>query len=195
MKTIVGVLLAAGRSSRFGDRKLLHPLPDGTPIGLASARHLAQSVDRAIAVVPPADPALARLLEQAGLEAVTCARCSEGMGASLACGVAASVGADGWIIALADMPFIAPATIAAVADGLREGAAVAVPIYHGRRGHPVGFSQQYRAELMALTGDAGARYILERDSLRIAQVAVNDRGILRDIDRPGDLATQENLES
>ena len=62
MSVIAGILLAAGRSERFGSRKLLHPLPEGMPIALVSGKHLAQSVGRAVAVIPPGDAALMRLL-------------------------------------------------------------------------------------------------------------------------------------
>ena len=187
MTSIVGILLAAGKSSRFGSRKLLHPLPEGMPIGLVSAKHLAQSVDRAVAVIPPGDAALMRLLALAGLEAIPCAASSDGIGANLAYGVKACAAADGWVVALADMPFIQPATIAAIVSALKDGAPLAAPVHDGRRGHPVGFDRAYYGELAALSGDSGARHILERDRSRIHLIPVPDPGIHRDIDTPADL--------
>jgi molybdenum cofactor cytidylyltransferase len=181
---IVGILLAAGESRRFGSHKLLHPLPDGTPIGSRSAAHLAGAVERAIAVVSPGQPEVAALLAKSGVEILPCSRAREGMGASLACGVRASAEASGWIVALADMPFILPSTLAAVVQALRDGAALAAPQFDGRRGHPVGFSRDYGAALAALAGDIGARAILQRDNARIVLLAVNDPGIHRDIDAP-----------
>ncbi|MGH8772938.1 MAG: NTP transferase domain-containing protein, partial [Burkholderiales bacterium] len=56
---IAGVLLAAGASSRFGSNKLLHPLPDGTPIAVAAGRNLKRAVEDAFAVVRSHDEALA----------------------------------------------------------------------------------------------------------------------------------------
>lgn len=185
---IVGILLAAGESHRFGSQKLLHRLPDGTPLGLRSATNLVRAVDRAIVVVPPPTARdLVDLFTNAGVEINVCPRSSEGMGASLACGVRASANADGWLIALADMPFIQPSTIAAVAQALRDGAAIAAPVYDGRRGHPVGFSREYFVELAALSGDVGAKDIVQRDRARVMLLPADDPGIHRDIDTLGDL--------
>ena len=184
---ITGVLLAAGDSSRFGADKLLHPLPDGTPLAVLSARHLAAAVPRALAVVRTEEGPLARLLASEGLEIVACPRAAEGMGASLACGVAAAPEVAGWIITLADMPFVLPATIARVAAALAQGASIAAPVFHGRRGHPVGFGREFREELLALTGDIGARSILAVHPGKLTLVECDDHGILRDIDAPEDL--------
>lgn len=184
---IVGILLAAGESSRFGSRKLLHPLADGVCIGAHSAQNLRAAVDKAIAVVAPGDRALQELLTGAGMEICTCPRANEGMGASLACGVQASAAAAGWIIALADMPFVHPQTVAALAQALRGGAAIAAPVYQGQRGNPVGFSREYYPALAALAGDVGAKGMLKRDNARVIWVPVADPGVLRDIDTPHDL--------
>lgn len=179
---IVGVLLAAGAGSRFGGGKLLAPLPDGTPVGVRSARTLVGAVDRALAVVRPADAELGRLLEREGVELLPFLRAAEGMGASLAFGVAAAPEADGWLVALADMPFVLPGTIAAVAERIRTGALLAAPAFHGQRGHPVGFGKTLFSELTALAGDRGAREILDRHALELHLVDRYDPGILLDID-------------
>lgn len=184
---IAGVLLAAGAARRFGSRKLLHPLADGTSIGLRSAANLARAVDRALAVLPPEDAELADMLARAGVEICRCPVSREGMGASLACGVRAAADADGWVIALADMPFVQPASIAAVADALRAGAPIAAPVHAGERGHPMGFAREFYRELAALGGDEGARRIVAREHARVVRVPVEDPGILRDIDTPEDL--------
>lgn len=184
---IVGILLAAGNSRRFGAQKLLHPLADGTPLGVRSAHHLRSAVDTVVAVVSPQDRVLPELLRRVGTEVCLCARSDEGMGASLACGVAASAAADGWVIALADMPFIQPATIDAVAQALREGAAIAAPVYGGTRGQPVGFGRQYGAELRMLAGDEGARAIVNRERAKLVLVSVDDPGVHRDVDTRNDL--------
>lgn len=184
---IVGILLAAGESRRFGSRKLLHPLADGTPIGVRSAVNLIGGVDRAIAVVSPGERELADRLAATGVAICPCPQSSEGMGSSLGCGVRAAPDADGWVVALADMPFARSGTIAAVAQALRDGAAIAAPTHDSERGHPVGFAREYFTELAGLTGDVGARHILQRDRARIALLAVDDPGIHRDIDTPRDL--------
>ncbi len=193
---IAGVLLAAGNATRFGSPKLLHPLADGTPIALASARALAAAVDMVVAIIQPEDRALATLLRHAGVPLLAAPPVEAGMGASLAAGVTACQEAEGWVIALADMPYVRIATIARVVDALRNGAPLAAPHHRGKRGHPVGFSAVFRAELIGLTGDHGARHILERERASLAVIDVDDRGVLRDIDTVADLDREplwENL--
>lgn len=184
---IVGILLAAGRSSRFGSDKLLHPLADGTPVAQCSAERLGAVVDRLIAVVPPRAERLMPLLAAAGAEPLVNGRTALGMGTSLACGVCASAEADGWLIALADMPFIAPATLAAVAAALRAGAPIVAPSRDGRTGHPVGFRHRFYGDLADLDGDRGARALLQRERRQLVTIPVDDAGIHVDIDVPADL--------
>lgn len=184
---IVGVLLAAGAGTRFGGDKLLYRMPDGTPMAVAAATHLKLACGRVVAVVRPGDGELAALLVAAGCEIVVCQEAEGGMGHSLAAGVRATAGAGGWIVALADMPFIASASHQAVASGLGAGASLAATQYQGRRGHPVGFSRVWFAQLVALTGDQGARSILEQHRTELIVCQVDDPGVLRDIDRPTDL--------
>ncbi|MDH5285491.1 MAG: nucleotidyltransferase family protein [Betaproteobacteria bacterium] len=185
---IVAILLAAGRGERFGGGKLLAPLPDsGAPVGVAALRSLRGALPDVIAVVRPDDEALAALLEGEGARVIRAERAHEGMGASLAAGVAAAADADGWLVALADMPWIAPATHARVAGGLRDGAQIVAPYYNNRRGHPVGFAAALRGELLALGGDEGARRVLQAHGDAVTRIDVGDAGVLRDVDRPGDL--------
>jgi molybdenum cofactor cytidylyltransferase len=182
-----GLLLAAGSSSRFGAPKLLYPLEDGLPLAVQAARVLVRALPRAIAVVRPDDEPLAQRLAAEGLRIVLNPRPEEGMGTSLACGVRATADAAGWVIALADMPYIRTETIVEVARGIASPTAIVVPVHDGRRGHPVGFGRAYYEELSALTGDAGGRQILARHRERVVLVPVDDPGILRDIDRVSDL--------
>jgi molybdenum cofactor cytidylyltransferase len=112
------------------------------------------------------------------------------MGASLACGVRASRDADGWVIALADMPFVLPSTIVGIVQALRDGAPIAAPVHGGARGNPVGFAREYCAELTGLSGDVGAKHILRRDAARVVPVPVEDAGIHRDIDTPESLSAR-----
>ena len=109
------------------------------------------------------------------------------MAASLVCGVRTDLDAAGWLIGLADMPAIPVEAIASVRNALSDGAAIAVPVHAGRRGHPVGFARRYRIELLALQGDTGARRLLERDKSKLVEIDIDDAGIFADIDIPGDL--------
>ncbi len=184
---ICGLLLAAGEGERFGGNKLLHPLANGCAMGVSAGRHLVQALSRSFAVVRAGDEELACQLRAEGLEVVFCADAGEGMGRSLACGVAMAAQSDGWIVALADMPYIRSATIVAVAHAIKGGAAIAAAEYGGRRGHPVGFAAEFRRELLQLRGDAGARSVLANHAERLVRVPVDDPGILLDIDTRAEL--------
>ncbi len=185
-----GILLAAGRGRRFDPtglhNKLLQRLPDGERVVLRAASHLRQILPDTLVVVHPDAHHLIALLQQAGLATLLCPDAAAGMGHSLAHAVRASAGAYGWIIALADMPHVSPATIARLDAAICAGADIAVPVHQGRRGNPVGFSWRHRAGLLALTGDQGARRLLRSGA--VTQVPVDDRGILLDIDTPADLS-------
>lgn len=185
---LVGVLLAGGSATRFGSDKLLHPLPDGTPIAVAALRNLIAAIPHVVAVVRPGAPDLERALRAAGAEVTVCEHAAEGMGVTLAHAVRASGDAGGWVVALADMPFIRPETIRRVVDAVAGGAAIAAPEFRGERGHPVGFARAYRGALEQLAGDAGAREIVKARPAALARVAVDDPGVVRDIDTPADLA-------
>lgn len=192
---VVGILLAAGRGSRFdptGARfKLLQVLPNGEAVAAASARALLAAVPRVIAVVRPEDAATANLLRSLGCEIVACSNAGEGMAASLVCGVQYSRDAGGWLIALADMPYVQPATMAALAHAVGQGegganaAAIAAPVHEGQRGNPVAFGRAHLQALLALAGDQGARSILKNNPVN--ELTVNDPGILQDIDTPSDI--------
>ncbi len=188
MPEIIGILLAAGASSRFGRPKLLEPLPDGRPLTEPAARTLLAVLPESIAVVRPEDRALADLFHALGLSAVINPRASTGMGSSLAVGVQACPDAAGWVIALADMPCIRPCTVRRVTDALAAGAALAAPRYGGLQGHPVGFSPRFYEVLAALTGDTGARSILDHHVQELVLLDVQDPGVHLDVDRPSDIA-------
>ena len=188
MRGITGILLAAGSSRRFGSNKLLVPLPDGTPLVLAAVRRLRLVVDAVIAVVHPQDRVLPELLTAENVQIVVCQHADTGMGASLAAGVAASADARGWLIVLADMPAIQVSTLQRVAQALDHGAVLVAPFHVGQRGHPVGFHSSVRDELLALSGETGARDILARHASALTRLDVDDAGILLDVDTPADLA-------
>lgn len=188
---IVGVLLAAGSSSRFGTPKLLHPLDDGTRLGVKSALNLIEALPYAVAVVSPQRPLLKSLLEAAGLHVLVCHSAELGMGESLAYAVRHTPHAAGWVVTLADMPFIQATTIKQVMRRLAGGSALAVPTYNGRRGHPIGFAAHYYSQLAELSGDEGARAIVNRDAGPAQYIPVRDPGIHIDIDTLDDLARHD----
>jgi molybdenum cofactor cytidylyltransferase len=184
---IVGLLLAAGSATRFGSDKLAHPLPHGVPIAVQAARHLKSAVPRIFAVVKPGAEQLILQLGNEGCEIVICHNAAEGMGASLACAARAAGKAQGYLVALADMPFVRASSVAAVRDALAAGAPLVAPYFRAKRGHPVGISGAFFERLLAMKGDEGAKSLLADNQKRLVKIPVGDPGVIRDIDRPEDL--------
>ncbi|MFC0254581.1 nucleotidyltransferase family protein [Massilia consociata] len=187
--TLTGILLAAGRGRRFDPsgvrNKLLQRLPGGERVVAASARRLLSVLPRVVAVVPPDDGGVADALRALGCEVTVCAQADGGMGASLVHAIRHALPADGWLVALGDMPYVEEATLASLRDAVLAGADIAVPVHDGRRGNPVAFGARHLDALLALGGDQGARRLLMAHP--VTEVAVADPGILRDIDSPADL--------
>jgi molybdenum cofactor cytidylyltransferase len=183
---IAAVLLAAGRSSRFGDAdKLAAPL-GGRPLGLHAAHTLvALSLASRFVVAAPA------ALDWPGFVAVPNDRSDRGMAHSLALGVAAArrAGADAVLIALADMPFVPHEHFERLLAAYQARDSIVATGDGTRRMPPALFGAGWFAQLEALSGDQGARMLLDRAELVMA-AAEN----LLDIDRPEDLdAAQAQL--
>ena len=193
---IRGLLLCGGTSTRFGSDKLVvrhsrgdgNPA-DGQPLAVRSVRNLILGAGNALAIIPLGATALRRALEPTGCDILETKDTERGLGASLAAGVASSAEAGGWIVALGDMPFIDPETIAAVRAALEGGAPIAAPVIAGtgKRGHPVGFARALKEELAALDGDEGARSVIQRHRDAVVLLPVDDAGIVADVDTPADL--------
>ena len=186
-----GLLLAAGKGTRFdptgAGNKLLTPLPGGDEVvAVAAARALLQVLP-VLAVVSVVDSELGRRLVEAGCEVIGCDDADTGMSASLMCGIRQTRDAAGWIIALADMPYVQAATHRGLLAALKDGVQIAVPTYLGKRGNPVAFGRSHLDGLLALSGDRGARTLLQE--FPVNEIPVNDPGIHRDIDTPADLVT------
>jgi molybdenum cofactor cytidylyltransferase len=123
------------------------------------------------------------------LELIGNRRHSEGMGTSLAQGASAcSWGTDAIVVALADAPFFRVSDLDRLIGVQAEGGGIAVPAFEGRRGHPVVLDATFREELEGLSGDTGARRILEDNEDRVREVELDDDGFLVDVDDPDDYA-------
>ncbi len=190
----VAILLAAGRGSRFdasGARnKLLAPLADGTPVAVAAARNLLACRPPLVAVVAVVaqSEALASALLAAGCNVTRCPTADQGMAASLIHGInyaEQKYAPAGFLLALADMPGIAPATIGQLLQHGNAEHSICAPYWQGQRGHPVWFARSHLPALRALTGDMGARALMQAHAH--TGVAVEDAGILQDVDSTGDL--------
>lgn len=186
----VVIVLAAGKGSRFvgADHKLAQNLGAltvlGTTLQHAIASHLQVVVVTTRMLADVACRSVAArdviVLPEVGTPGET----ALGMGYSISVGVGARPDAAGWLILPGDMPRVQPSTLQAVARQL-EHHAVAYAQYKGRRGHPVGFSPELYSELIALSGDEGARRLIAR--YPAFGVEVDDPGVLVDVDTQSDL--------
>lgn len=188
---VVGLLLAAGFSRRFGQQnKLLHPLADGQQVALSAANALIQALPNSVAVIRDHSSALVHPLKSLGFKLAYCETQHKHMSDSLKLGIATAQSEfpqmSGVVIALADMPYIQATTIERVAQHLGQ-ARIVQPMLHGQPGHPVGFARDLMPELRFIEGDQGARAVLHAHSAEIYRFECEDAGILKDIDTPADL--------
>lgn len=201
--TVWGVLLAAGAGRRFaeqqpGQDKLLCPLPNGSTLLSQSAAALQAHCEQMVVVLPTNQPLRDEIVMALGVPYTYNPDANQGMGSSLAVGAhyLQQLGQRNQppalvLVALADMPWIKPCSYQAIIKGLsHERAAttrrIAAPVYGQQRGHPVAFCWSLIDALAEQQGDQGARNLLKQYGC--LEVAVNDPGIVHDIDRPTDLS-------
>ena len=180
------LLLAAGRSRRFGSDKRVANLADGQTLLRATLKRIFDTSLPVQICLRLDDTALQLELEKEGLRCVRCDRADDGMGATLAQGVAAMPDWDAVVVMLADMPWVRSATLLALASNVTRDSIV-VPVYQGRRGNPVAFGRAHFPGLARCQGDQGARGLVRSHVQQVLEVRVDDPGVLRDIDRPDDL--------
>lgn len=191
------LLLAAGGARRFGSAKLLAPYRDGTVLSAALATALASPARSVRVVVGCESEAVSReaqrtaeaLGQGARLRITVADGWAEGMAASLRAGIGAlPPDADAVFVFLGDMPAVLPGLAERLAESFRAGSLAAAPTRGGRRGNPVLIGRALFPDLMALTGDQGARRVLDRLGPALALIEVGDNGVLQDVDTPQDLA-------
>ncbi len=189
---VAAVVLAAGRSTRMGDRNKLLAEVDGAPMVRRVVEAILASRARPVIVVTGhererVEVALAHL----PVTFVANPDYAAGMAGSLRAGIAAVPGdCDGALVCLADMPRLTAPILDALIEAFHpeEGRAIVVPVHRGRRGHPVLFARAFFPEIMALEGDVGARSVLAAHPEAVVEVAVEDPAVLLDIDTPEALA-------
>ncbi|MBD9612695.1 nucleotidyltransferase family protein [Pseudomonas sp. PDM02] len=183
------IVLAAGQGTRFrqvagADRDKLLADCTGRDGAVRSVIEqvlvsLPATLAKRVLVTTEDRPQVARMAQAYGFEIVLIE--STGLGDSIAAGVAACPQLGGWLIVLGDMPFILPSTVEQVLAGIAEDG-ISVPVINGEYGHPVGFGRTFGPGLKALSGDRGAKPLFA--SARVVEVAVEDAGVLWDVDVP-----------
>ncbi|HGM5581456.1 TPA: NTP transferase domain-containing protein [Pseudomonas putida] len=181
------LVLAAGRSTRFGSDKRTAALANGQSV-LASTLKEVQAYFDPVYVVLRCDDDPQTLGIDAQVHIVRAEQAADGMGASLAAGITALANVDAPAVAvlLGDMPWIAPQTFEQLLGHLA-APRILLPRYQGRRGHPVIFGRHFWADLTRLQGDQGGRLVIEANPHACLVLDLDDPGILRDIDTPADI--------
>ena len=186
----VAVVPAAGSAERFGGKKLLATI-DGEPLlDRTIAALLDGGVDQIIVVVAPDADELQRdvnAFADARVWPVVNPDPSRGMFSSLQAGMAEAQG-DALVVLPADMPFVQGATVRLLLETFAEKSAIVSPRFNGKRGHPVVLPPSLRDEIRAADPTLTLHDILKRHQDQRVDIAVDDQGVLRDVDRPEDLA-------
>jgi molybdenum cofactor cytidylyltransferase len=186
---VLGLVLAAGGSTRMGRPKQLAEL-DGRPLlAHVLAAVDAAPVDRVLVALGGAADAVLERVDLGRAEPLVVDGWAAGMGHVLASTLAQA--GDGWeavVVLLGDQPLVPGGAVARVVEAWRAGAGpVVTATYGGRPGHPRLFDRRLLPDLLRLTGDTGARDLLATHPDRIHQVEVGDLGSDTDIDVEADL--------
>lgn len=168
--------------------KLLAEL-DGAPLIRRTVENIATSTARPVVAVV-ADVAVAAALDDLPVQIVFNRDAVSGMASSLRAGLAAlPTDVDGAAVCLGDMPQVTGALLDRLIDVFDpdRGRCLVAPTHGGRRGHPVLWGREFFSELAELSGDVGAKAVLERRADRLLLVDAAGEGALFDVDTPLDL--------
>jgi molybdenum cofactor cytidylyltransferase len=190
---VVGIILAAGASSRMGRPKALLPIGADTFVTRVCRTLLEAGVDDLVVVAGPEQEAIADALAATGLPArvVENRRRDEGQLSSVLAGLAVAdrPGVDAVLVHLVDAPLVRPETARAVLDAFfRTHAPIVRPSVGGRHGHPVLFARGVFDELRRADPGVGARGVVQAHAADVCNVPVDDEGACRDVDTPEDYA-------
>ena len=185
------VILAAGASARMGTPKQLLPVGGRPLIVRAAEAALASGVWPVVVVLGANADQIRPVLVRLPVLTVENPAWPEGMASSIRVGIAAlsqlSRSLEGAVVALCDQPAFSAGTIAQLIAAQREtGRGIAAARYGGRQGAPALFLRAHFPALVALTGEEGARTLLNDDLATVAAVDLPDLAV--DLDTPADYA-------
>jgi len=185
---ISAILLAAGESNRMAQPKQLMPFGQSTILEQAIDNLVNSAVSETIVVLGHKAEEVLKAIAVKPVKIAINSNYPQGMSTSIITGLnLIDNRAQAVIIALGDQPFVDSQTINSLLEAfVAHNKGIAIPVYQGRRGHPVIFDIKYKDELLKLKGDIGGREIIDRHSDDVLEVAVNCEGILIDINTMDD---------
>lgn len=183
---IACVILAAGASQRFGSDKMRYQIAGRQSMIELTADLYLSVFDRVSVVTSTGQAPEHPLVDWPNVQLVSAVRARFGISQSLIAGLQANLRADAVMIALGDMPYIEVGSIRKLCAAASP-AHIVVPVSNGREGNPVIFGSEFFKQLQLLSGDVGAKSVIQDHVDRVRSVELRDAGIFRDIDRPEDL--------
>lgn len=188
---IAAIVLAAGRSARMGAENKLCCTVDGIPmVRRAVTATLASRCVQTLVVTGHDAPRVESAIGDLPVSYVHNAEYASGMASSLRAGLRALPrDVDGAVIVLGDMPHLQARHLDALIQAFDPVApAIVVPEFEGRRGNPVLWPAAYFSRMQQLSGDQGARSLLEADASNVVRVVSADAAVCLDVDTPEQLA-------
>lgn len=186
---ITGLILAAGCSSRFGSDKRQAKLGTGRTVLTASVLLVQSQLSEVSVVLRPADDARELGIPD-GVHLIRSKSSALGMGHSLASGIrdiSEHSHADAVAVFLGDMPWISVESLTLLFTAAKHDRIVQ-PVFDSQPGHPVLFGRRFWTELLYLTGDIGAKSVIQAHPEALYQISLSDPGIIMDVDIPAALA-------
>ena len=185
---IYAMVLAAGRSRRMGAQKLLLPLGDRPVIAHIVDELLSSPVDRVFVIVGPDGDQIAEALAGRRVEFVTNPDPEAEMLSSVRCGLRAMPeDCAAMLVVLGDQPGITADVVAALLKAFQtSGRGIVVPIYNGKRGHPLLIAMRYRDEILNCYEDVGLRGLLHAHLGDVYELEFSVPNVIEDMDVPED---------
>lgn len=182
------IILAAGESKRMGQPKMLLPYADKTIIETVIHNALASTADKVMVVLGANREGIAEQIKNLPVHMEVNPDFSSGMLSSVQVGFRAlPEDAEAALVLLGDQPGISSAVMDEVLNEYRSShKSMVVPIYQGRRGHPLLIAIKYREEIQTLHKDIGLRELLHNHPDEILEIKMDIADILQDIDNPED---------
>lgn len=193
---IYGLILAAGESKRMGRPKLLLPYGEKTVIETVLTVVKQSKLDQSCLIVRPEDEIISSLARSLGFEIAINPEPGRGMLSSIIVGLERiPKEAEAVVLILGDQPGISTSAIDLLIVGYRlKGKGLVLPVFQGKRGHPILFDLKYREEIKALNPEIGLRQLMQLHPEDILEIPVNEPGIIVDLDTPEDYAFHSSLD-